>query len=103
MTEFEMQSMQAHAAQAAGLMKHLGNEHRLLILCTLSDAELSVGELNQRIALSQSALSQHLAALRKADLVETRRDSQVIYYRLKGDKALRLIATLRDIFCPELG
>ena len=93
-------AMQEHAADAAAMLKKLANPNRLLILCSLVERELSVGELNDIIPLSQSALSQHLAALRKADLVATRRESQTIYYRLNGDDAIRVIAVLQSIYCP---
>lgn len=63
--------MQAHAGDAARLLKALANEHRLLVLCQLVQRERSVGEINSRIALSQSALSQHLAVLREDGLVST--------------------------------
>ncbi len=97
-----MTEMQQHAKQAARLLKTLGNEYRLLILCTLINGELSVGELNDLMPLSQSALSQHLASLREAGLVETRRQSQTIYYRLCGDEAIKIISTLQSIYCPNL-
>ena len=74
--------MSAHAADAASLMKALGNESRLMVLCMLADGERSVGDLNASIPLSQSALSQQLARLRKQELVLTRRESQTIYYSL---------------------
>jgi len=67
--------MADHAADAAGLMKALGNESRLMILCTLADGERSVGELNDIIPLSQSALSQQLARLRQQRIVQTRREA----------------------------
>ena len=66
--------MQAHAADAASLMRAFGNESRLMILCTLAEGEHSVGELNEIIPLSQSALSQQLARLRREGLVKTRRE-----------------------------
>ena len=66
--------MQAHACEASGLLKVMGNEQRLLILCQLVGFELSVGELQAGSALSQSSLSQHLAVLREASLVQTRRE-----------------------------
>ncbi|MFC6672352.1 ArsR/SmtB family transcription factor [Marinobacterium aestuariivivens] len=91
--------MKANAAQAARLMRALSNEHRLLILCYLQGRELSVGELNQSLDLSQSALSQHLAVLRNDGLVRTRRESQTIYYSLDGDRATRVIETLHDLYC----
>lgn len=100
MADVDIEDMQQHAQEAALLLKQLANEHRLLILCTLINGELSVGELNASIPLSQSALSQHLASLRDAGLVATRRESQTIYYRLKGDEAIQIISVLKTIYCP---
>ena len=91
--------MGAHAADAASLMKALGNESRLMILCMLADGERSVGDLNASIPLSQSALSQQLARLRQQDLVTTRRESQTIYYSLADGPADRIIRLLHDIYC----
>ena len=92
------------AAEAATLMKALSNEHRLLILCHLvSDAELSVGALVERVGLSQSALSQHLARLRAEGLVAFRRDAQTLFYRIADPKAGQVLELLRDLFCPEIG
>jgi DNA-binding transcriptional ArsR family regulator len=91
--------VQAHAGEAARLLKALGNEQRLLILCHLLDGPLSVGELNQCIELSQSALSQHLALLRELGLVETRREAQTIYYSLPDGPVVRVMALLQDLYC----
>ncbi|WP_240696096.1 ArsR/SmtB family transcription factor [Candidatus Macondimonas diazotrophica] len=91
--------MSTHAHTAADLLKALANPHRLQILCALAEGELSVGALNARIPLSQSALSQHLAVLRKDDLVATRRESQTIFYRVMPGPALDLIQVLHAHFC----
>ncbi len=91
--------MQEHAADAAGLMKALGNESRLMILCVLAEGERSVSDLNTIVPLSQSALSQQLARLRKQGLVRTRRESQTIYYSLARGPADRVINLLHDIYC----
>ena len=91
--------MSAHAADAANLMKALGNESRLMVLCMLADGERSVGDLNASIPLSQSALSQQLARLRQQKLVTTRRESQTIYYSLAEGPAHRIIRQLHDIYC----
>ncbi|HET7203866.1 MAG TPA: metalloregulator ArsR/SmtB family transcription factor [Steroidobacteraceae bacterium] len=91
--------MHEHAADAAHLLKALGNEQRLLILCNLLEGPLSVGELNERVELSQSALSQHLALLREAGMVETRRESQSIFYSLPPGPVTRVIAVLQEIYC----
>jgi DNA-binding transcriptional ArsR family regulator len=92
--------MHAHAGEAAAFLKALGNEQRLLILCSLLERPLSVGELNERVDLSQSALSQHLALLRDAGLVETRREAQSIFYSLPAGPVTQVMAVLQDIYCP---
>ena len=93
--------MQLHAADAAGLMKALGNESRLMILCVLAEGERSVSDLNTIVPLSQSALSQQLARLRTQGLVETRRESQTIYYSLSDGPADQVINLLHDIYCGK--
>jgi DNA-binding transcriptional ArsR family regulator len=94
-----IEQMREHAPDAAGLMKALGNESRLMILCTLAEGERSVGDLNAMIPLSQSALSQQLARLRSHGIVETRRESQTIYYSLSEGPADKVIHLLHDIYC----
>jgi len=91
--------MRDHAADAASLMKALGNESRLMILCMLTEGERSVSDLNEIIPLSQSALSQQLARLRQQGLVKTRRESQTIFYSLANGPADRVIHLLHDIYC----
>jgi DNA-binding transcriptional ArsR family regulator len=91
--------MQRNATDAVNLLKGLANESRLMIMCVLSEGEFSVGQLNQRIKLSQSALSQHLAVLREQDLVQTRRESQTIYYSLADTAAMNIIELLHDVYC----
>ncbi|GEK46029.1 metalloregulator ArsR/SmtB family transcription factor [Halomonas pacifica] len=83
---------------ATALLKAMANENRLRILCLLDGVELSVSELNAKLSLSQSALSQHLAILRREGMVSTRRASQTIYYSLQGDQAKRIVATLAELY-----
>ncbi|TDO02946.1 MULTISPECIES: ArsR/SmtB family transcription factor [Halomonas] len=83
--------------EASALLKAMANDNRLRILCLLDGNELSVTELNQRLSLSQSALSQHLAILRRENLVSTRRESQTIYYSLHGERARTLIEALGSL------
>ena len=90
-----------HAEEAASFLKSFSNHSRLMILCALIDKELSVSELNTLVPLSQSALSQHLSALRHAGLVMTRRESQVIFYQIKNPHVYSQIKLLKDIFCPD--
>jgi DNA-binding transcriptional ArsR family regulator len=84
---------------AAELLAAMANPKRLLILCHLLDAELSVGELSARVGLAQSPLSQHLSRLRALRLVAARRDGQSIRYRLASEDVGRLLCTLHGIYC----
>lgn len=94
-------AMQPHAEQAAELLRALANEQRLMILCNLTGGELSVSQLNERVPLGQSALSQHLAVLRKTGVVDTRRAAQTIYYSLQPGPAAQVIETLHGIYCGK--
>lgn len=94
-------AMHDNARKAVRLLKSLANESRLMVMCALAKSELSVGELNERIDLSQSALSQHLAVLREEGLVLTRRESQTIYYSLADTPALPIIGLLYEAYCSE--
>jgi len=95
----DFDAMQKNACEAVALLKGLANENRLMIVCVLNEGEHSVGQLNERISLSQSALSQHLAVLRDQGLVKTRRQSQTIYYRLAQSPAMNIIGLLHDVYC----
>lgn len=94
-----VREMRPHAAKAAALLKALANEQRLMILCNLVGGPLSVGQLNERVRLSQSALSQHLGVLREAGVVSTARESQSIIYSLPPGIATHIIGLLHDEFC----
>ena len=84
MPAIKANDIRPHANRAAGLLKALANEHRLMILCHLLEGPLAVGELNARVGLSQSALSQHLAVLREAGIVATKREAQTTTTRCRG-------------------
>ncbi len=89
------------ASQAARLLNSMSNPHRLRILCELHEGELMVGELQERIGIAQSNLSQQLSRLRRDGLVKTRRESQKIFYTLASDDVVRLIHVLHEIFCSD--
>jgi DNA-binding transcriptional ArsR family regulator len=94
----------ANAEQAVALLKAAANDSRLLVLCHLAvEGELSVSQLQERVRLGQSALSQHLAKLRDENIVATRKEAQTVFYRVCDPKAARLLNVLHELFCPELG
>ena len=84
--------------QGSKLLKALGNKKRLEVMYILREGEQKVGDLEKIIGLSQSALSQHLAVLRSAGIVDTRRQAPAIYYSDKNDNAVRLLKMLDDIY-----
>lgn len=100
LARFDLSLFEESAGRAATLLRLLGNERRLMVLCQLAEGELSVSDLQSRVGLSQSALSQHLALLREEGIVATRRESQTIYYRIVDHAAMRVIETLAELFCP---
>ncbi len=87
-----------NAAAAAEFLTLVANEKRLAILSHLLDDELTVGTIAEKVSLSQSALSQHLAKLRALNLVETRRDRQMIYYSCKSEAVRKVLRTLDEVF-----
>ncbi len=86
---------------AVNLLKALSNERRLMIVCALYTGEKNVGELEKIIGLSQSALSQHLARLRRDGVVNTRRAAQTIFYSLKEKQTEKMLKCLHDIYHLE--
>jgi DNA-binding transcriptional ArsR family regulator len=94
-------AMNAQSEAASDLLKALANPQRLRILCLLIEGELTVGQLNEQIPLSQSALSQHLALLRDKELVNTRKQAQTVFYSVAGGPVGHIIQTLHDIYCPS--
>jgi len=91
--------IQENALRASTLLKAMSNQHRLMVLCQLVVGEKCVSDLEQVVGLGQSALSQHLARLRRDNLVKTRRAAQTIYYSLNGEEATSVIETLYSLYC----
>ncbi len=95
----ELHDMAAHACD---LLKAMANEWRLMILCQLSEGEKTVSELQSILGLSQSALSQHLAVLRREKIVRSRKHAQSVSYSLSGKDATKVMETLHDVFCGNV-
>ncbi|SHO55255.1 ArsR/SmtB family transcription factor [Vibrio quintilis] len=94
-----LKALEENSAKAVVLLKAMANERRLQILCLLLDQELSVGELSEKLSLSQSALSQHLAWLRRDELVTTRKEAQTVYYSLSSDNVKAVMEVLHQLYC----
>ena len=95
-------TFEANATMVAAILRELANPHRLMVLCSLTEAgEMKVGDIAERVGLSQSALSQHLARLREEGLVAFTREAQVLRYRIADARIEALLATLYQLYCAE--
>lgn len=90
------------ARKASQLLRSLSHETRLLILCLLTEGEMSVSEIEKTLALPQATVSQQLARLRLDKLVATRRDGRLIYYRIADKDVKTIVLTLYDLFCKPV-
>jgi ArsR family transcriptional regulator len=99
-TTSTIEDFAANAAQVAAVLRALGNERRLMVLCSLVETgEMTVGGLTDAIGISQSALSQHLARMRADGIVTYRRDGQTLWYRIADPRIDDLIAELHRLYC----
>ena len=94
-----MEAMETRAEEVAQRLSLMSNAKRLLILCTLGDKEMSVGALQASLGIGQSSLSQHLGKLRQAEILSTRRDGQMIFYRISDMQTVSIMASLYETFC----
>lgn len=99
--DMDIAELQKNSKRACTLLKSMANEWRLLVLCNLAEGEKSVSELQSLLPLSQSALSQHLAILRREKLVTTRKSAQSVYYSLASTEAEAIMATMHEVFCSK--
>ncbi|AMX02715.1 ArsR/SmtB family transcription factor [Microbulbifer thermotolerans] len=96
-----LDKMRATAGEVSQLLRSIGNQDRLLLLCQLSQEELNVSQLESRLGIHQPSLSQQLGVLRREGLVSTRREGKHIYYRIADERVLALLQTLYELYCEE--
>ena len=102
-TALDPEVLRHAAAEAAGVLKLMANEQRLLLLCQLSQGEMCVGDLEARLGIRQPTLSQQLGVLRNDGMLATRREGKNIFYRVDDPKALQVLALLYRLYCPKEG
>ena len=93
--------LRAAAGSAVAALKVLANEERLLLLCQLSQGELSVGELEEALDIRQPTLSQQLGVLRNEGVVATRRDGKRVFYSVADPQLIDILAVLYRLYCPQ--
>lgn len=104
MRSTEIKALERKVADVSSTLRLLANQKRLLVLCRLAlEGEMSVTALGAEINLSQSALSQHLSKLKSDGLVSTRRESQVVFYRIADSRIRQLLDALYAIYCASPG
>lgn len=81
------------------LMKSIAHPIRMKILCFLMEGEKNVGEIEQQFGSTISNISQHLTVLRKANIIDRRKEANFMYYSLKDNNILKLMETLKTNFC----
>ncbi|BCK19226.1 helix-turn-helix transcriptional regulator [Vibrio cholerae] len=97
--KIEMDEMKKNAEEVAELLRVMAHPERLMVLCQLTQSEMGVGQLQQGSTLSQSAFSQHLTVLRKHGIIQARKESQQVFYRLADSRITALIQSLQNVFC----
>ena len=100
-TQINPKQMASAAAATRAMMRTLGHKDRLMVLCHLISGEKSVGDLAGLLEIPQSPLSQHLARMRKEELVTTRREAQTIYYSIASSEAARMVELMHELYCLE--
>lgn len=98
--ELDIEQMREAAGQATAMLRVMANEDRLMLLCQLTQGEACVSELEQLLGIRQPTLSQQLAILRTEEIVSTRREGKKIFYRVSDARAVSVLATLYDLYCP---
>jgi ArsR family transcriptional regulator len=99
----DAQFMRAAAGEAVAALKALGNPERLLLLCQMSQGEVSVGDLEALLDIHQPTLSQQLGVLRREGMVATRREGKKVFYRIADPRLLALLRALYKLYCPKEG
>jgi ArsR family transcriptional regulator len=100
-TSLDPDLLRAAAGEAVVALKVLGNPERLLLLCQMSQGEISVGELEERLDIHQPTLSQQLGVLRREGMVATRREGKKVFYSVADGRLLEVLHTLYSLYCPK--
>ena len=96
-----MEEMKAKAKEVADLLKVLANENRLLILCELSKGPMSVGALLEKLEITQSGISQHLAILKSNGILDYDKKAQTIVYSVKDERIYKVMEVLKEVYCSN--
>ena len=99
--QIDLVSLHAAADEASRLLKVLANPDRLVLLCQMTQAELSVKELETTTGIRQPTLSQQLTVLREEQLVNARREGKQIFYKIASSEAMAILQVLYQLYCRQ--
>ena len=96
-----MNEMKKKAKEVANLLKVLANENRLRILCELIAEPMSVGALLEKLEISQSGISQHLAIMKANGILVSDKKAQTVVYGIKDDGIYKIMQVLKETYCSN--
>lgn len=91
--------MKDNSSEVADVLKTLAHPQRLMLLCLLLEAPKSVNEIAEILSISQSQTSQFLNRMSKEGLISHDKKSNFSYYKIKDKRLLKLIKSLKSIYC----
>lgn len=93
--------LRASAEHVVGALKLLAHPDRLLLLCTLAQQEMCVGDLEAALDIRQPSLSQQLGVLRNDGAVTTRREGKNIFYSVADPSLVEVLHLLYRLYCSK--
>ncbi len=94
-----MEEMKVKAKEVAHLLKVMANENRLLILCELAKEPMSVSALLEKLPITQSGISQHLAILKSNGILDYEKKAQTVVYSIKDERIYKIMSELKKLYC----
>jgi ArsR family transcriptional regulator len=93
--------MQLVSKDAETMLKTLANSNRLMILCHLIKGPMTVSDIVNALALSQSAVSQHLVKLKQNKIVSSEAKGKNVWYQIDSPEVTALMAVIQLIYCRD--
>ena len=86
----------------AEMCKVFSHPKRLELINILRDGEMAVGELSDKLGLSPANLSQHLAMMRERRILVTRKEGNLVYYRIANPRLTQIFDSMREMLFEQL-
>lgn len=99
MSHPDIRQLKKRCEEVSGILSSVSHPTRILILCSLSEKEMTVSELIEEVGVSQSLMSQFLGRMKQEGLLSSSRQGKTMIYKISDQRIYRLLKSLRDIFC----